>query len=74
MKATIEPYWVGVRKDRVRNHDVFQHSEPTEKTHPNYDYVIGPFDRKSEAEKRAGTEKNLTGTFTDPFCNNGQGR
>lgn len=69
-----KPYWVGVKKGEYQNHDVIQHDEPTPTTHPSYDYVIGPYTSKAEADKRAKTEKNCTGTFTDPFCNGGQGR
>ena len=68
------PFWVGVRKDRYADHDVVQTSEPNENDYPQYDYMIGPFDVREKAEARAKTEKNCTGTFIDPFCNNGKGR
>lgn len=76
-KPMANQYWVGVRKDRVQNHDVFelpQTEQPEQESHGQYEYVIGPFAEKLAAEKRARTEKNLTNTFTDPFCNGGQGR
>lgn len=70
------PYWVGVRKDRYENHDVIQaiESDVTPEKYPDYDYFIGPFTDKSAASERGRLEKNCTGTFTDPFCNNGGGR
>jgi hypothetical protein len=69
-------YWVGVRKDRYQDHDVFEdyESKVTLEKYSNYDYCLGPFKLKTKAKERAKTEKNLTGTFTDPFCNNGKGR
>jgi len=64
-------YYVRVLKGSYEGHE---DANPTPKKYPKYDYVVGPFKTRKEAEERARTEKNLTGTFTDPFCNNGQGR
>ena len=73
MKKKIK-FWVGVRKGVFQDHDVIECDLPTEKTHPQYDYVIGPYRNKEEAAKRSKTEQNRTGMFTDPFCNDGEGR
>lgn len=75
-KAKQKPasFYVGVRKDRYTNHDVLEDDDPSAEKYTQYDYVVGPFANRATAEKRAKTEKNLTGTFTDPFCNGGEGR
>lgn len=70
------PYWVGVVTGSYDKHEVFQAEEEdvTPEKYPRYDYTVGPYPSKKEAAKRAAIEKNKTGTFTDPFCNNGEGR
>lgn len=69
-------WWVGVLKGSYCNHDVFTDAEEncTPQKYPQFDYVIGPYTSKAAAEERARNEKNKTGTFTDPFCNGGEGR
>lgn len=37
--------------------------EPTPESHPQYDYVTGPFEDKSRADDYASKHINLTGTF-----------
>lgn len=60
-------WWVGVLKGKWDNHRVFEfEGDPEEKDCLDCDYVIGPFDKKEDAEKRAKTEHNQTGMFTDP--------
>ena len=64
----MKSFWVGVIKGQWDNHRVFEfNGEPEPKDCPDCDYVIGPFDNREEAEKRAKTEKNQTGMFRDPF-------
>lgn len=72
-------YWVGVVKGRFQGHRVFEFDgDPYPKDVPDCDYVVGPYAYtaagKEEAEKRAKTEKNTTGTFGDPFCEPGAER
>ena len=67
-------YWVAVKKGSYTGHSVIQHDRPTPETHPDLDYVVGPFDNEEKAEAYSKKEKNLTGTFNDPFCNDGKGR
>jgi hypothetical protein len=60
-------FWVGVLKGQYENHEVFSSSkDPEPEDFPKYDYVVGPFSKKKEAEKKAREEKNQTGMF-HPF-------
>ena len=70
-------WWVGVQKGKWSDHKVFEFDgdpEPTDTVCQGCDYVIGPFKNKEEAVKRAGTEHNQTGWFTDPFGPQPHGR
>ena len=72
----MKKYWVGVLKIKYTDHDVINETADnvTPQKYPQYDYIIGPFDDEAAATARAKTEKNQTGMFTDPFCNDGGGR
>lgn len=61
-------FWVGVLKGKYTGHCVFESDvDPEPEDVPDCDYVIGPYKDKTAAEKRAVTERNQTGMFTDPF-------
>ena len=68
-------WWVGVLRGHYRDHKTFSFlGEPTSEDCPDCNYVIGPYDTEDEAKKRAATENNCTGTFTDPFGPQPHGR
>lgn len=69
-------YWVGVLKTKYTDHEVVHCTEAdaNPEKYPQYDYMVGPFDNEEVAKTYAKKEKNKTGTFVDPFCNNGGGR
>ena len=57
-------YWVGVLKGKYQTHEVFTCSGDPEPTgYPQYDYVIGPYNKRIDAETRAKLETNTTGMF-----------
>lgn len=67
-------YWVGVKATK---NEVFEDKNPDEVTsekYPEYEYCVGPFSEKKRADDYAARHTNVDGTFTDPFCNGGQGR
>jgi len=60
----MEKFWVGVIKGQWENHDVFSAAgDPEPADYPQYEYVVGPFDTKKEADARAAKEKNQEGMF-----------
>lgn len=68
-------YWVGVKNRPPQT--VFENNDGdkiNDKNYPQFAYCIGPFNTKKKAEQCSNTHVNVDGTFTDPFCNNGQGR
>lgn len=63
------PWYVGVRKGQYAGHEknIFQCSEPpTPSSHPDLDYVVGPFESKEKAVEYGAHERNHTGMF-HPF-------
>lgn len=67
-------YWVGVKSRPPQTVFRARASKITQENYPEYAYVRGPFASQELAQKDAKTHVNVDGTFTDPFCNNGQGR
>jgi hypothetical protein len=68
-------FWVGVLKGQWSNHRVFEFDgDPEPADCPDCDYVVGPFKNRADAEKRAISEHNQTGMFTDPFGPQPHGR
>ena len=72
---TVKAWWVGVLKGKWEGHRIFEFDgDPNPNDAPDCDYVIGPYENKVEAEKRAQTERNQTGMFRDPFGPQPHGR
>jgi hypothetical protein len=67
-------YWVGVKNRPPQTVFKAEEKDVTFENYPQYAYCLGPYKLKSQAEADALTHINKDGTFTDPFCNNGQGR
>jgi hypothetical protein len=67
-------WWVGVKNRPPQTVFAAEEQDVTPERYPQFAYVSGPFENQSEALKFAASHVNLDGSFTDPFCNNGQGR
>jgi len=66
METGVDKFWVGVLKGQWENHEVFaSKGEPEPTDYPQYDYVVGPFETKPDADKRAAREKNQEGMFRE---------
>lgn len=68
-------YWVGVKNRPPQT--VFRDDDEnhvTESNYPQFVYCLGPYISRSVAIADSKTHINKDGTFTDPFCNNGEGR
>jgi hypothetical protein len=70
----MKQYFVGVinRPPQTLIHD--EESNITPEKYPQFKYVLGPYKDKETAELDVKSHVNKDGTFTDPFCNNGEGR
>ena len=67
-------FWVGVKSRPPQTLIYDTEINITPENYPDYSYILGPYDSKEKAEDDLNHHVNKDGTFTDPFCNNGQGR